>query len=471
MKGLSAVIGMVFLLITMISVLIPLAMMITSTPSKDLEYQNAVKPMQNEVNEQLQEVNGGPVGFYYCNKTGEALLVFYSTPAVPVNVSYFLGYKGCKACIIRAKGIGEVWNNYPAVEFQVGEFNKLAMVTTLGNIIYADPLPALKTDGYSSDSSNQDGLIYSHIYYHPCCRLYSYRHPYGCPGTSYACINYALNLLIPVNCTVSYITECLTLEYVYATNGLCWHPVYHYSTRTTNFTAYYYNATIFYCWWWNRYCIKWKPTVYTGKIANLTTLGNICLSGHLVTFSCLHIINFYDNVTVYFTNGEKENLVVTGPGEEVKEIPFNSWVIKKITGKCNCIAFINGLMPKISVKSSVEFADVKYKPVGFAAVYKLCFSCIIYVNWVYLCPRVYGIQNKFSYVEGEAKGLEIIYNASCGYYILRGVCCPNCFTSTIYIDVKGMLYDGGVLVLNVTAPYVLHDGVNDNLFKVILFCT
>ncbi|MQL55007.1 hypothetical protein [Acidianus ambivalens] len=154
MKGLSAVIGMVFLLIVMIAVLIPLALTVTSTTSKEEENINAIQPLQVEVEEQISEVNteNSPIGFYYCNVTGKAILVYYSSPPIPLNVSYFLGYKGGYIQIIDPQPTKTTWNKYPALEYQVGNFNKLAMVTTLGNIIYADPMPHLQQSSNSSSA-------------------------------------------------------------------------------------------------------------------------------------------------------------------------------------------------------------------------------------------------------------------------------------------------------------------------------
>ncbi|MUM64265.1 hypothetical protein D1867_03150 [Acidianus infernus] len=180
MKGLSAVIGMVFLLIVMIAVLLPLALTVTSTTSKEEENINAIQPLQIEVEEQMSEVNteNSPIGFYYCNVTGEALLVYYSSPPIPLNISYFLGYKGGYIQIIDPQPTRTTWNKYPALEYQIGNFNKLAMVTTLGNIIYADPMP------HSQESSSSS--------YDPSYWVYVLKTPYTSytnPSTVQICNN------------------------------------------------------------------------------------------------------------------------------------------------------------------------------------------------------------------------------------------------------------------------------------------
>lgn len=161
MKGLSTVIGMVFLLIVMIAVLLPLALTVTSTTSKEEENINAIQPLQIEVEEQMREVNteNSPIGFYYCNVTGEALLVYYSSPPIPLNISYFLGYKGDYIQIIDPQPTRTTWNKYPALEYQIGNFDKLAMVTTLGNIIYADPMP----HSQESSSSSYDASYWVYV--------------------------------------------------------------------------------------------------------------------------------------------------------------------------------------------------------------------------------------------------------------------------------------------------------------------
>lgn len=161
-KGLSAVIGMVFLLIVMISVLMPLAFTVTSTTSKAEENLNAVRPLLLNAEEQLREVNNenSPVAFYYDNATGKALIVYYSTPQVPINVSYFLGYKGDKIQVINPRPTQTTYQKYPALEYQVGNFDKLAMVTTLGNIIYADPMPKPQKSSSGSSSAQTSYWLY-----------------------------------------------------------------------------------------------------------------------------------------------------------------------------------------------------------------------------------------------------------------------------------------------------------------------
>ncbi|ARM75046.1 hypothetical protein [Acidianus manzaensis] len=136
----SPVIGMIFVLIIMLSVIIPVMYLVTSTPSNYEESYASVQPEMTKANEQLQEVNSpsSPIGFYY--GSGVAYIVYYSEPMVPLNISYFLGYSGNDLKVIKADPTNTTYNGYPAIEYDIGDYTELAMVTSLGNIIYADPI-------------------------------------------------------------------------------------------------------------------------------------------------------------------------------------------------------------------------------------------------------------------------------------------------------------------------------------------
>lgn len=147
-KGLSAPIGMIFVLMIMMAIIIPMMYYVNSMPSNEAQAQENAQPYFTQAQEQLQEVNtqSSPVGFYYDNTTGEAYIVCYSTPPIPINVSYFIGELTGIGHIVHAEPVKTTFNNYPALEYQVGRFNELAMITTLGNIIYSDPMPIINNN-------------------------------------------------------------------------------------------------------------------------------------------------------------------------------------------------------------------------------------------------------------------------------------------------------------------------------------
>ncbi len=144
MKGLSAPIGMIFVLIIMIAILIPLMYYVNSMPAYEKQAQENAQPYEDQAQEQLLEVNGkdSPIGFYYDNQTGQAYFVYYGNPPIPINILYFLAGENK----IRADPVKTTFQGYPALEYNVGDWENIAMVTSLGNIIYADPMPQIQNN-------------------------------------------------------------------------------------------------------------------------------------------------------------------------------------------------------------------------------------------------------------------------------------------------------------------------------------
>lgn len=163
-KGLSPVIGMVFVLLVMLVVMIPIAYLITATPAKYNQASASVQPIFNNAEEQMKEVNSpsSPVGFYYDNSSGKAYIVYFGTPPVSINISYFLVYTNNQIkniSINNVKSYSTTYNGYPAIVYSIGSGYKLvAMVTTLGNIIYANPY---SDQGSGFPPSNSNYVVFS----------------------------------------------------------------------------------------------------------------------------------------------------------------------------------------------------------------------------------------------------------------------------------------------------------------------
>ncbi|AWR96566.1 hypothetical protein DFR86_02715 [Acidianus sulfidivorans JP7] len=155
----SPVIAMIFVLIIMVAIIVPEMYLITSTPAKYEQAYVSAEPKINLANEQLQEVNTplSPIGFYYNNQTGQAYIVYYGEPEVPLNISYFIGYneKDNNITIIKVNDPSlSNFQNYPEQVYNVGYYSELALVTTLGNIIYADPYYTISNMVNSSNAQN-----------------------------------------------------------------------------------------------------------------------------------------------------------------------------------------------------------------------------------------------------------------------------------------------------------------------------
>ncbi|BDC19517.1 hypothetical protein [Acidianus sp. HS-5] len=476
MKGLSAVIGMVFLLIVMVSVLVPLAMLTNSTASKEEENINAVQPMQNEAEEQITEVNekNSPVGFYYCNTTGTVLLVFYSSPLVSINVSYFLGYDGGDVKIIDPQPEETTWDSHQALEYQVGEFEKLAMVTTLGNIIYAYPMRNCDLGNNLDNANGTAQIIYNDIYYDTCVLSHN------------GCVNYTINSIIPVNQPVKYITENITIEYLYETySDTCvrWY-VYYYSEAEQNFVAYYYKASLVHwcCFGCEHAKVVWKPASYPGKVVNLTTFGTIritpphpaCVFADLYNVPAIWATNYYDNMTIFFQNGDVEHVIMTGPAVKACSVT-SSPLIKTMTGKSGDVALINGLYPRnVSWCVVKDVFHIHRNCVWYCCILNysltsiICFRKDVDINWVFAevyVPVPCTIYNHIC-TNLEGNKFEIIYNISnfyIGYNLLHE---PSEAITTIYIHVNCILYDGGVFILELKTCHIGNCGVRNNIFEV-----
>ncbi|BFH73272.1 hypothetical protein SJAV_12160 [Sulfurisphaera javensis] len=94
--------------------------------------------------------------------------MYYSEPAVPLNISYFLGYSGNDLKVIK---IGDptntTYNGYPAVEYDIGDYTELAMVTSLGNIIYANPIVNCNSNTDSTMISPMEMFAIQDAYMNP----------------------------------------------------------------------------------------------------------------------------------------------------------------------------------------------------------------------------------------------------------------------------------------------------------------
>ncbi|EWG07481.1 MAG: hypothetical protein ASUL_03194 [Candidatus Aramenus sulfurataquae] len=156
-KGLSAVIGMLFVLLIMLAVLIPLVTYMESSPTMQEQAIQQAQPYLQKAQEQLGEVNqqNSPVQIYYYD--GDVYLVYASTPPVPVNASYFLLYNGGTVKIVMTpQPTKTTFNGYVAYAYQVGNgYSLVGLVTTVGNIIYADPYTP--PGSASTSSTSVDG--------------------------------------------------------------------------------------------------------------------------------------------------------------------------------------------------------------------------------------------------------------------------------------------------------------------------
>jgi len=159
-KGLSAVIGMLFVLLIMLAVLIPLITYMESSPTVQEQAIQQAQPYLQKAQEQLGEVNqqNSPVQIYYYD--GDVYLVYSSTPPVPVNVSYFLLYNGGTVNTVMApQPTKTTFNGYVAYAYQVGNgYSLVGLVTTVGNIIYADPYTPPQSTSTSSTSVDGGAL-------------------------------------------------------------------------------------------------------------------------------------------------------------------------------------------------------------------------------------------------------------------------------------------------------------------------
>ncbi|MCI2415378.1 MAG: hypothetical protein MPF33_09095 [Candidatus Aramenus sp.] len=159
-KGISEVIGMLFVLLIMLAVLIPLITYTESSPTVQEQAIQQAQPYLQQAQEQLREVNqqNSPVHVYYYS--GNVYLVYSSTPPVPVNVSYFLLYDGGTVKEVMApQPTKTTFNSYVAYAYQVGNgYSLVALVTTVGNIIYADPYTLPDNASTSSTSVNGGAL-------------------------------------------------------------------------------------------------------------------------------------------------------------------------------------------------------------------------------------------------------------------------------------------------------------------------
>ncbi len=179
-KGLSSVIGLIFVLIIAIAVLIPFSYLFFSVPSSQTMASHNAQAISDVSNEQSSEIvviqtsqqlaslnlqaSNGPIyyGLVYCRSKGTlyVLLLQNISPSIPLQINSILGFNNGwhdisnEHVIVDADTATAQFHKYKAVAITIPQpYLKIAIVTNYGNMIevtpykYIPPIYAKKSGG------------------------------------------------------------------------------------------------------------------------------------------------------------------------------------------------------------------------------------------------------------------------------------------------------------------------------------
>uniref|UniRef100_A0A2U9IFQ3 Uncharacterized protein n=1 Tax=Acidianus brierleyi TaxID=41673 RepID=A0A2U9IFQ3_9CREN len=154
-KGLSAPIGMIFVLMIMIAIIIPLTYYINSMPSNEAQAQENAQPYFTQAQEQLQEF-GSDVGFYEGNHN--IYLVIYQNPPIPIIVKHIIDNNKVinENIYVISSNANANYGGYPTIKIPLS--GNISIVTQLGNIVYPQSLPLNSEDGDPKINIQPDSL-------------------------------------------------------------------------------------------------------------------------------------------------------------------------------------------------------------------------------------------------------------------------------------------------------------------------